>query len=177
MNIESAERRIAESVAQSVERSRVESDAERRDRIREGDRDRKRRQRAREKEERGFEAERVRVAAGMLVLGEIRPGVNYTTLPEGIECSKRWAGALGITDLIQPGSTLTDIERRLFYEWKRVGCPGLNNRTNEFDTAFGWDVSKLSTFDEVWAERVPGCDEPLLGSYPGEPILSHNATN
>jgi hypothetical protein len=161
--------RMAATAADAIAKEQADEAAERRERIREGNRIRKQRQRERDRAEIGGDLEADRIRAGALIPGEVRPGVNYSTLEEAIQCALRWAAVLGIADPIQPGTTLTDWERRIYYEWLRQGCKVLYDATNTLRHDFGFYAPKMPKFDDIWTERVPGCDDPLplSGSYIG----------
>jgi hypothetical protein len=63
-----------------------------------------------------------------------------------------WAHALRIISPINPGTTLRDLARRVFYEWQRQNKPLMNPETGKLSP--GWtckdDTKPDKVFEDVW---------------------------
>jgi len=114
------------------------------------------------------------------MFGEIRPGVDASTLEEALEVAREMARALSSPD-VQESESLYDFERRVFDSWinydKFVGrddaggrspfaggghAPYLSRETGELSPGLGKDywVGHCGGFDDCW-QALPGAKKKI----------------
>jgi hypothetical protein len=115
-----------------------------------------------EKVQAGLEQRKRRTHLRYLVLlGEVTPGVDATTIHDALVVALKFARAYRLDSPVLVGETsLLDLERRLFYESVRTNRPWLVAADGTLSEKETDAEDTTQPFDAVWA-ALEGSDQPI----------------
>ncbi len=109
---------------------------------------------------------RKRTMTGECSLGEISPGVDAATVEDALQVAREMARALDEPD-VQPGESLIQFERRVWYAWIGAGGPFLIRDKDLINKGYAPDGMYGGRFYKLAPNLRPGWGRDYFLSFGG----------